>query len=63
MYQEAEGGEYAALIMRDIFHRDQALVRTQDWLKMTFGPLGALVSGQDYEPAPAPVAAGRRARR
>lgn len=63
MYQEAEGGEYAALIMRDIFHRDQALVRTQDWLKMTFGPLGTLVSGQDYEPAPVPAAAGRKARR
>lgn len=57
LYEEAEGGEYAALIMRDIFHRDtaQVLTRTKDWLEMTFGPLGHLISGQDFEPSPAPI--------
>lgn len=65
MYNEAEGGEYAALIMRDIFHQDtaQVLIRTNDWLQMTFGPLGALVSGQDFEASPAPAPTSRKAKR
>lgn len=48
MYLEAEGGEFSALMLRDMYRRDQSLARTQDWLQMTFGPLGHLVSGQDY---------------
>ena len=67
MYTEVEGGEYAALILRDIWHQDtaQVLTHTNEWVDMTFTPLGSLVSGQDYTVTPSrqPVSAPRRGRR
>jgi len=64
LLKEAEAGEFAALLLRDMHRRDQTLVATNDWLKMTFRPLGRLISGTDFtEPSESKAVTSRKARR
>lgn len=46
---EAEAGEFAALLLRDLYRRDEALRHTQDFVRVITGPLGKLISGADFE--------------
>jgi hypothetical protein len=44
---EADKGEFAVLLVRDAIRRDEKIQYTDSFVRLTAGPIGQLISGQE----------------